>query len=239
LPPTYRAAMLSALAEHQPQQALEWLQAERLQRPDTMPQLEFYRAALPALLQADLHSAARAVAELRGHAPVDLIQHVAVEYAKHSPQQMYAWANELTHRSDFEKTQTLHAVSASLVAADPTAAQAYLQYTQDATVRSSLLKEIASHKASENVRSGWEWLNRYRDDASYRENARALLSQWSVAKPAEVGDVVRSIPDAEFQRALAEQLAAVWREQDDAAFKSWAASLPPGLQTTLLNERGS
>lgn len=238
LPTPYRAAMLGALAEHNPQQALAWLQQDRLQRSDARAAVDLYRAALPSLLRADLNAAAQAVAELRGDAPLDLIQQVAGEYAQRDARQMYAWAANLAHRSDYEYLQTLQAVSATLVAANPNAAIAYVDHADERT-RGSLLKEIANYKAAQNVRSGWEWLNRYSEDSSYRENARALLGQWSYVKPAEVGDVVRGIADTELQRALAEQLAAVWRERDHTAFRTWAATLSPDLRAALLSESGS
>jgi len=233
LPAPYRAAMLSALAELDPQHALAWLQQEASQPADSRPAFELYRAALPSLLREDLSAAAEAVADLQERAPVDLIQQVATEYAKRDARQMYAWVESLTHHSAHEQLQTLQAVSSALVAANPNAAIAYVEHA-DEQVRSSLLKEIASQKAAQNVRSGWEWLSRYRDDASYRENARALLGQWSYAKPTEVGEVVLGVADVELQRALAEQLAAVWRERDETAFRNWVANLPPGLREVLL-----
>lgn len=224
MPTEYRAAMLGALAELDPQQALEWLRRTDQDRPTP----ELHRAVVPALLNVDVSVAASAVADMREHAPVDLIQQVAAAYAARDPQQAYAWTQALELRDEHSRRQALHAVTASFVASNPDAAAAYIDRTIDPKVKDSLLREVAAFKAQRSVREGWEWLARFRTEPTYRENARALLGQWSYAKPKEVAQVVQNIGDAEFQRAAAEQLAAVWRARDRAAFQSWATSLPPG-----------
>jgi hypothetical protein len=225
LPPAYHAAVLSAVAEHDLQRALEWLQDNQYSQAP-----ELHRAILPSLIQADINVAARTVADLQERAPIDLIQQVAVEYAKQDPQLAYAWVTNATaQQTEHGIVQTMQAVSNSLAASDPAAAIAFLERTTDARIKSSLLHGIASYKAQQNVRSGWEWLNQYRSEASYRENERSLLSQWSYAKPEEVADVVMSIDDIDFQRAAAEQLAGVWQQRDRAAFRNWVATLPPGM----------
>lgn len=226
--PEHRAALFAALAEHAPHAALSWLRDEAPKHEDSPPPIELYRAILPTLIRDDLSTAAAVVAGLGSAAPLDLVQEIAVEHAKRNPHDAFTWAESFEQRSDFDRIQTLRAVSAAVVAANPEGAATLLNQTTDAQIRHPLMGALALHKAQESVRDAWIWLQMYRDDAAYRENARALLGAWSYAKPTEVAAVVLEIDDVELQRGTAEQLSNVWQERDPNALRQWLTTLPTG-----------
>jgi hypothetical protein len=226
--PDHRATLFTALAEQAPLRALSWLQGEAPKHENAPAPIELYRALLPRLLRDDPSTAAALVADMGADAPLDLVQEIAVDHAKHNPRDAFIWVESFGQRSEFNRIQALRAVSEAVVAANAEGAAALLNQTTDAQIRQPLMGALALHKAQADIRAAWLWLQTYRDDAAYRENARALLGAWSSAKPNEVAAVVLEIDDVELQRGAAEQLSNVWRERDPNALRQWLATLPAG-----------
>jgi len=156
------------------------------------------------------------------------VQAVAAEYARRDPARAYAWAAEMAAARHDDPAEGLHAVSASLVAADPARAAQFLAGSSDPAVRGSLIAEISQQRGEQDLPGAWRWLDQFKDEPSYGANARSLLSRWSYAKPQEVADLLQSVTDPELQTAAARELASSWQQQDPARYGAWVASLPPG-----------
>lgn len=235
----YRDTLLSALAVREPKRALAWIETHSSELGEA-ESLGVTRAVILTVLQQDGDTAARAVERLGTRASIDVIQQVAAKRASRDPAEAFDWATSLQYESEYRRTEALRAVATSVASTNPDQATTLLNRTEDAHLKRELMREVANRKAQGSVLDAWEWLQRYRDDPSYRENARALLRAWSYAKPSEVASVIATINDGEFQRATAEQLAQVWKERDVASLRTWIAQLPAGtLREALSREFGA
>ncbi len=107
-------------------------------------------------------------------------------------------------------------------------AQAAFAQERDPRRKSELIREIAAHKAAEDLGVAWTWLTQHRTDPGYAENVRNLLYQWSYARPEHVATLLPQVASGEAQAAAAHQLAALWNRKDPHAYHAWVASLPEG-----------
>lgn len=112
------------------------------------------------------------------------------------------------------------------------AAQAALTQERDPQRKSELIREIAAHKAAEDLGIAWTWLTQHRADPGYAENVRNLLYQWSYARPEHVATLLPQVTSGEAQAAAAHQLAQLWNKKDPHAYQAWVASLPEGALKT-------
>lgn len=108
------------------------------------------------------------------------------------------------------------------------AAQEALATEPDPQRRRELIREIAAHKAHDDLGSAWTWLLQHRADPGYAENVRNLLYQWSYARPEHVAALLPQVTSGEAQTAAAQQLAQLWNRKDPHAYQAWVASLPEG-----------
>lgn len=111
-------------------------------------------------------------------------------------------------------------------------AQASLLQERDPQRRSELIREIAAHKARDDLGVAWTWLTQHRGDPGYAENVRNLLYQWSYARPEHVATLLPQVASGEAQTAAAQQLAQLWNKKDPHAYQAWVASLPEGALKT-------
>lgn len=219
------AAVIGAIAERHPGEALEWIREHA--GPDSVAELT--AAALPGLIRNDIAAAARAVADLQEGAPVALIQQVAAAYAGHDPAQAYQWVSQIIgSRSDTTPGQLLDEVSSSLAAGDQNAAAQFMSRTQDPAVRQSLMSELAIRKGQDDLAAAWNWLNQYSSDPVYPDAAQKLLYRWSYTKPQEVAQILASVGNPTLQANAAAHLTRFWQQKDQASYQTWVASLPPG-----------
>lgn len=121
------------------------------------------------------------------------------------------------------------------LAREAAAQAAAVQAAQDALARegdpqrkSELIREVAAHKARDDLGLAWTWLTQHRADPGYAENVRNLLYQWSYAKPEHVAALLPQVASGEAQAAAARQLAQLWNRKDPHAYQAWVASLPDG-----------
>ncbi|MBX3623480.1 MAG: hypothetical protein KF892_00595 [Rhizobacter sp.] len=121
---------------------------------------------------------------------------------------------------------------ASAKATSLQSAQASLLQERDPQRRSELIREIAAHKAQDDLGGAWTWLTQHRADPGYAENVRNLLYQWSYAKPEHVATLLPQVASGEAQAAAAQQLAQLWNKKDPHAYQAWVASLPEGALKT-------
>lgn len=108
------------------------------------------------------------------------------------------------------------------------AAQDALATEADPARQRELIREIAAHKAQDDLGSAWTWLLQHRADPGYAENVRNLLYQWSYARPEHVATLLPQVTSGEAQTAAAQQLAQLWHKKDPHAYQAWVASLPEG-----------
>lgn len=229
------ADVVGALAEADAGRALDWVR----RHPALDRDGRLSAAMLPALVRANPASAAGAVAALGNRAAPALIQQVAAAYAHSDPAQAYAWVRQAgAGRTDVTPARLLDAVSASLAAADPDAAEQFMYRTTDADVRASLLGELAQRKGQDDVGTAWDWLGRHVGDPGYADAAQNLLYRWSWTRPEAVAHILPRVQDATVQADAAAHLTQMWRRKDPAAYETWLASLPPGpLRTAALAAR--
>jgi len=229
------ADAIGALAESDPGRALDWVRGHpALDRDGRLS-----AAMLPALVRANPAGAAAAVAALRERAAPALIQQVAAAYARSDPAQAYAWVRQVSAgRADVAPARLLEAVSASLAAADPDAAEQLMNRTPDADVRASLMNELAQRKGQDDLGAAWDWLGRHAADPQYADAAQNLLYRWSWTRPEAVAQLLPRVQDAAVQADAAVHLTQMWRRKDPAAYEAWLASLPAGpLRTAALGAR--
>jgi hypothetical protein len=108
------------------------------------------------------------------------------------------------------------------------AAQAALAQEREPERRSELIREIAAHKAQDDLGLAWTWLAQHRTDPGHAENVRNLLYHWSYARPEHVAALLPQVTSGEAQTAAAHQLAQLWNRKDPHAYHAWVASLPDG-----------
>ena len=229
------ADVVGALAEADPGRALDWVRGHpALDRDGRLS-----AAMLPALVPANPAGAAGAVAALRERAAPALIQQVAAAVARSDPAQAYAWVRQVSAgRADVTPARLLDAVSVTLAAADPDAAEQFMNRTTDADVRASLLNELAQRKGQDDLGAAWDWLGRYAGDPHYADAAQNLLYRWSWTRPEAVAQILPRVQDAALQADAAVHLTQLWRRKDPAAYEAWLASLPAGpLRTAALGAR--
>ncbi|HEY8608458.1 MAG TPA: hypothetical protein VIM12_15185 [Noviherbaspirillum sp.] len=229
------AAVINAIADQHPAQALEWLR----QHAELDTDGALTAAALPGLIRADVALAARTVADMQERAPLALVQQVAAAYARHDPAQAYAWASQMVStQPDAVPSRLLDEVSSSLVASDQDAATQFMSRTADAGVRKSLMSEIAIRKGQDDLTAAWNWLNQYSSDPGYQEAAQNLLYRWSYTKPQEVAQILPAIGNPTLQSNAAAYLTQFWQQKDPSSYQGWVASLPPGqLRASALAAR--
>lgn len=242
------APALAALAERQPDKALDYANAASDSSPESLgavlavvakkdPQRALEIASGPTLntviavvAQTNLEMAARFVTAQAERAPTAAIEQIANEYAKRGdPTAAFNWAREATRdRPTAVATAAMNATSASLAATNLEQATSYLNQTSDTQIRNSLIREIASRKGEQDLRTAWDWLTQYRNDTAYSENARNLLYRWSYARPEEVAALLREVTDNDVLVAGAKELSSQWQRRDMRGYQTWLTSLPAG-----------
>ena len=223
---SYMAAAMGLLAESNPRLALALVQRNQ-DRAD--PHGVILNALLPGLIQSDLALAAETVAALKDRASIAHLQQIAAAYARQDPKQAYDWVTQvLAQRTDLAPGDVLNDITGSLVAANPTAAAAYLARSTDPQVRKSLLSELSMQKGQDDLAAAWSWLDEYKADAHYAETALNLLYRWSYTRPDAVAQLLPTVTDAQVQSAAATHLARFWQKTDGAGYQAWLAALPPG-----------
>lgn len=219
------AAVVAAIAEHDPALALDWIGRH--------PQLDakgaLTAAALPGLIHKDVMLAARTVGALGQRAPVALIQQVAAAYAQHDPARAYAWAEQMAAtRTDLTPARLMDDISSSLAARNQDAATEFMERTDDDAVRKSLMSELAIRKGQDDLGEAWTWLEQHSADPAHAQAAQNLLYRWSYTKPEQVAHIVQGMADDAVQATAAAHLTQFWQQKDPAAFQRWVATLPPG-----------
>ena len=229
------ADVIGALAEADPGRALDWVRGHPVLDRDG----RLSAAMLPALVRANPAGAAGAVAALRERASPALIQQVATALARSDPAQAYAWVRQVSAgRTDVAPARLLDAVSGSLAAADPVAAEQFMNRTADGDVRASLMDGLAQRKGQDDLGAAWDWLSRYAADPGYADAAQNLLYRSSWARPEAVAQLLPRVRDAAVQADAVVHLTQLWRRKDPAAYEAWLASLPAGpLRTAALDAR--
>lgn len=219
------AAVIAAIAERDPALALDWVR----QHPHLDAKGVLTAAALPGLIERDVTLAARTVAGMGEHAPVALIQQVAAAYARHDPARAYEWAARMAGgRDDLTPARLTNDISASLAARDPIAAAEFMSRTDDPTIRTSLMSELAIRKGQDDLGEAWRWLGQHGGDPAHAEAAQNLLYRWSYTKPEEVARILPDVQDAAVQATATAHLTQFWMKKDPGAYERWVASLPPG-----------
>ncbi|HTO07603.1 MAG TPA: hypothetical protein VMR86_11190 [Myxococcota bacterium] len=230
----YLADALGEIARKDPRRALEWLEKNRERDPNG----DLAGAIIPSLAGADLSRAAQLVESLGDRAPEAAVQAVAAEYARRDPARAYAWAGEMAAARHDDPAEGRRAVSAALVAEDPGRATQVLAGATDPAVRASLIAEISQQRGQQDLNGAWDWLGQFKDEPSYGENARGLLSRWTYTQPQAVADLLPAVTDPELQASAARELAKAWQQQDPVRYGAWVATLPPGpLKAAATEER--
>lgn len=221
--PVYLGAVLSVIAQRDPRRALELANQNAYRDPTG----EIMNAIVPVIAQSDLDLAATAVANMTDGVSIRLIQEVATRYARPDPEHAYRWAKQVAARNGGDAIgTTLSEVSTVLAMSDPEAAQSYLTRSHDRDIRTSLIRAIALQKGLQDLQSAWHWLQQYRTDSGYTENARNLLYQWSYEKPEEVAAILEGLADADIRASVADELARTWQKKNNSAYVSWVGALP-------------
>ena len=214
---TYLGAVLGVIAQRDPRRAVEIA----IQNSHRDPTGAVFSALIPVLVHVDIEMAAGVVSGM-DKAPATLVQQVASEYARTDPDRAYEWASAVARRHGRNSAdEAVDALSMSLAMSNPEVAVDFLGRTQDATIRTSLIRAVSQQMGQQDLRSAWTWLSQYRTDASYDESARNLLYRWSYLKPAEVAELLSSIDDREIRSAVADELAAAWQRKDPSAYEAW------------------
>lgn len=223
-------AILAWLADGNPHAALRLL--AQLPEADATTRQRQMAALLPRLVAVDPNLAARAITSEGNTLTLAQVQQVAAGYARKDLDLALRWASQvLTARSTslgLSVDQALQDVTSSLVASAPEAAELLLSNTGDQAIRSLLVREIATHKARDDLIAGWSWLQQGGKTTESQGHAAEFLYRWSYVRPEQVGPLVLALEPTATQMDLAKNVAQVWKRKDPLAFESWVRTIPPG-----------
>lgn len=217
------ASIVSVIAQRDPQRAVEIATGQQYRDPTG----EILRSLLPVLAASNLELA-RSTVEHIDKPSLESIQQVANEYARTDPLGAYDWAIALAEQDGRDARSTaIEALSESIALRSVEAASDLLTRIEDPSIKVSLIRAISQRMGQEDLRSAWTWLNQYRTDAGYSENARNLLHRWSYVKPQEVAEILPTVADQEIRVAVVDELSSAWQKKDPGAYRSWVESLAP------------